>query len=315
MASQDRASLELLDEARSVDTSAARLLDLVQFDPSLGPIIASNPSASWKLLDQLALKHPAEVLGNPLLLLLDLEAVGTYRELSLPALVVLCLACESKQYASLFEETWLRIRSGLDELRKQEEASLSCDWVYQRTFTLQPDDCDSLIDKPLDFTLEVRACMESRGHISVDGIPDLSDRGPDLSNPLREELFKILQSISSGDIGDYINDEDLVRDDGCGSDYRLKAVGLLDNLSIEGTSLYRGEDCILEFEYNLDGDCSPILYADGIITVPVEFTDEENREYEISMGELGALTALAQRKRTDCLPSDWPSRLAALLIP
>lgn len=250
-----------------------------------------------------------------MLLLLDLEAVGTYRELSLPALVVLCLACESKQYASLFEETWLRIRVGLDEFRKQEEASLSCEWVYQRTFTLQPDDCDCLIEKPLDFTLAVRSCMESRGHISVDGIPGLGDRGPDLSITLREELAKILRSISSGDIGDYINDEELIRDDGCGSDCRLEAEELLDDLSIDGSALYRGEDCILEFEYNLDGDCSPILYADGIITVPLEFTDEENREYEISMGELGALTALAQREKADCLPSDWSSRLAALLIP
>ena len=44
----------LLEEASSVDTSPQRLHELLEADPSLGPVIASNPSASIQLLDRAA---------------------------------------------------------------------------------------------------------------------------------------------------------------------------------------------------------------------------------------------------------------------
>ena len=155
--------------------------------------------------------------------------------------------------------------------------------------------------------------MESRGPVSVDGIPDLSECDPDFSDALRDELTKLLQVISSGNIREYINDDELIRDDGCGRSCHLEVEKLPEGLSISGTSLYNEDDHILDFDYSLDGDSAPIEFADGSVTVPVEFIDEDNHEYEISMGELGALKSLAQK--ADCLPSDWPARLAALLIP
>ena len=60
----DPTSSEPLQEALSVDTSPERLQELFQVDPTLGPVIASNPSTSLQLLDQLALHFPVEVLAT-----------------------------------------------------------------------------------------------------------------------------------------------------------------------------------------------------------------------------------------------------------
>ena len=65
MARRNHSKADLLEEAGSATTSAARLQALIKKEPTLGGIIASNPSASWKLLDQLALEYPAEVLAIP----------------------------------------------------------------------------------------------------------------------------------------------------------------------------------------------------------------------------------------------------------
>ncbi|MEY3929919.1 MAG: hypothetical protein RLZZ516_1629, partial [Cyanobacteriota bacterium] len=85
------------------------------------------------------------------------------------------------------------------------------------------------------------------------------------------------------------------------------------SLFISGTALYKEGEAVLDFDYDLNGESHPIEFADGVVTVPLEFIDEENHDYQIAMGELVALKPLGQK--TDCLPSDWPSRLAALLIP
>ena len=114
--------LPFLREASSVDTSAHRLQELCQADPSLGSVIATNPSASIQLLDQLALQHPAEVLANPLLPLRVLEEGGAYRPFSLPALASLCMAWTPGRDAELLQETKTRMASGLDDLANQEEA-------------------------------------------------------------------------------------------------------------------------------------------------------------------------------------------------
>ena len=305
--------LPFLREASSVDTSAHRLQELCQADPSLGSVIATNPSASIQLLDQLALQHPAEVLANPLLPLQVLEDDGAYSEFSLPALVSLCMAWTPGRDAELPQENKTRIAAGLEELANQEEASLSCEWVYWRSFKLDPEDCDCLINHSLRLTMEARSGMESRGPASVDGIPNLSACDPEFSDASRGDLTAFLQALSSGNLHEYINDNELSPDDGYYRDVRLDGEKLPVSLSISGTALYEEGEGALDFDCNLNSESYPIEFADGLVTVPLEFIDEENRDHQIAMGELVALKSTAQKR--DCLPSDWPSRLAALLIP
>jgi len=319
MAKCNHSKADLLEEARSVDTSAARLQALVNKEPTLGGIIASNPSASIQLLDHLALQHPAEVLANPLLPLRVLEDGRAYSEFSLPALVSLCMAWTPGRDEELLQETKTRIAAGLEELANQEEASLSCEWVYWRSFKLDPEDCDCLINHSLRLTMEVRAGMVSEGPVSVHGIPNLSTCGPELSDCSRGDLTAFLQALSSGNLHNYIDDDELIRED-CGfRDVRLDGEKLPDSLSIDGTSLYKYNDEeeddeeVLVFRYDLFCGSYPIKFADGVVIVPVEFIDEDNHDYQMAMGELVALKPLGQK--TDCPPSDWPSRLAALLIP
>lgn len=313
MTKPNHSKANLLDEAKQVTTSEHRLQELYQADQSLGSVIASNPSASILLLDQLALKHPAEVLANPLLPLRVLEEGGAYRPFSLPALVSLCMAWTPGRDAELLQETKTRMASGLEELANQGEASLSCEWVYWRSFKLDPDDCDCVIKHSLRLTMEVRSGMESRGPVSVHGIPNLSACDPEFSDASRGDLTAFLQALSSGNLHEYINDNELSRDDGCCRDVRLDCDKLPANLSISGTSLYKEGEEVLNFDYNLNGENHPIEFADGVVTVPLEFIDEENHDYQIAMGELVGLKSTALK--LDCLPSDWPSRLAALLIP
>ncbi len=116
----------LLEEASSVKTSPQRLQQLLQADPSLGAVIASNPSASIQLLDQLALHYPVEVRANPLIALRAMEVGGAYRGFSLRSLVCLCLACESIRDRGLLNELKRRMAEAFDELRKQEFVTLSC---------------------------------------------------------------------------------------------------------------------------------------------------------------------------------------------
>jgi hypothetical protein len=162
--------------------------------------------------------------------------------------------------------------------------------------------------------MEVGSEMESRGPASVHGIPDLSACDPEFSDASRGDLTAFLQALSSGNLREYINDNELSPDDGYYRDVRLDGEKLPVSLSISGTALYKEGEGVLDFDYNLNGESHPIEFADGLVTVPLEFIDEENRDHQIAaMGELIALKSTAQK--TDCLPSDWPSRLAALLIP
>lgn len=78
MTTPDAASSDLLQEASSVNTSAKALQEMFRDYPSLGPLIASNPSATIHLLNQLALECPMEVLANPVLQLRDLETGGAF---------------------------------------------------------------------------------------------------------------------------------------------------------------------------------------------------------------------------------------------
>ena len=303
----------LLQEASSVDTSAERLQELFRVDSSLGPVIALNPSASIQLLDQLALHYPAEVLANSLLLIRTLEAGGAYRDFSLGALISLSLACDLPPDASLLAETWRRIKAGLEELQGQEYASLECDWLYSRNFTLLPEDCGGVIEKPLEFALEVRANMYANGAVSIYGIPCLDNVDSGTSKSQRSLLAEFFRAVATGEIRDYINEDDLTREDGGSADVDLKVAELPAGLSLDGMYLCRDDEYILEVYYDFSGGDSPIVCDNGIVTVPVEFWDEVNHRYQIAIGELSDVVGL--ESKCPVLSSDWHERLAVLLIP
>jgi hypothetical protein len=313
MTTSDPTSSQLLQEARSVDTCAERLQELNRADPALGPQIASNPSAPIELLDQLALQCPTEVLANPVLQLRALETGGAYGELSLRSMVCLCLASNPKRDADLLRETRRRIQSSIEELRAQDYASLDCDWLYARHFTLLPEDCDGVIEKPLGFFLEVRANMYAKGTISLYDIPGLDDAG--LGRPVsqRTSLVEFMRAVVAGEIRDYINEEYLSREDGGSTDVTLSAEELPAGYSLDHNTLYKDDESILSIYHDFSGGDSPVVYGDGYLTVPVEFQDEVNHCIEIAMGELGDLTGL--ESKCPFLPADWHLRLAALLIP
>jgi hypothetical protein len=314
MTTPDPTSSEPLQEALSVDTSPERLEELFQVDPTLGPLIASNPSTSLQLLDQLAVHFPVEVLANRSVI---------YSYLSLRSLVCLCLVCDMRRDACLSNEILRRIHAGIDELQTQEYATLECDWLYNRIFTLLPTDCEALIDEPIEFRFDVFANMQSEGPILVSGLPDFRDDDSGFPGTQKESLADFLQIIGSCKLRAYINDQELVREDGGFPDIDLQAVALPKGLSLDGTTLSRsaekedegGDDGepILEFFHSYGGCNSSIVYEDGVVTVPVEFVDEVNHHYSLAMGELGDLAGI--ESKCPSLPADWHQRLAALLIP
>jgi hypothetical protein len=311
MTKPDPTSSSLQQEASSVTTSPQRLQALFRVDPALGPTIASNPSASIHLLNQLALHHPTEVLANPLLLLRSMESGGAYGEFSLPALICLSLASGPQRDRSLLVETKRRIQSALDQLYGQ-EVSVECDWLYARDFTLLPEDCDGIIDVPLDFAMEVRANMYAKSGPSFHDLPCLEDFDSTILATRIGLLADFLRAIEVGDLSDYINEEFLIREDGGSADVDLKSDDLPVEYSLEGMHLCRDDEYILEFCHDFGGRDSAPYYDDGILTVPVEFEDEVNHRYQFSMGELGDLSGL--KGKCPALPPDWCKRLAELII-
>lgn len=121
----------LLQEALSVDTSMERLQDLYRADRLLGPAIASNPSAPWKLLNRLALKYPVQVLANPLLNLRGPEADSVWKQFKLASLVTLCLFSEQPQHQGLVKATSQRLFTGMQRLEGEHKGSISSVWVHR----------------------------------------------------------------------------------------------------------------------------------------------------------------------------------------
>ena len=312
MSSTNPARSELQEEARSVETSADRLRDLLRQDSSLGPIIASNPSASPALLNELALKHAAEVLANPVIPLRGLEADRPYGEFSLPALVSLCLSCVPEQHADLLLEIRRRLITGLAELGEQKMASLSCVWLHQGTFTLRPIDCDRLISQVLDFKVESRAFVEGSGPITVHDLPEIKTAGSRSITLRRRQLSGFLHSLRFRNFQDFIDDSEITREHNGDVDFKLNAINIPDYLNLDGRELYNGDEFLFEFSYAIHGN-DPI-FENGYLSVPIGVTDEVELEHEIAMGELIDLAGL-ELKPDGLTPCDWPTRLAALLIP
>jgi hypothetical protein len=240
-----------------------------------------------------------------------MESGGTYGEFSLPALISLSVVSDPQRDHSLLKDTKRRIQSALDQLQGQ-EVSLECDWLYTRNFTLLPEDCDGIIDAPLDFFMEVRANMYAKGEASIHGLPCLEDFVSGPSGSQIGLLADFLGTVEVCELRDYIDDSNMTREDGGWADVNLKIEDPPVGYSLEGTHLCRDDKYILEFSHNFSGADSEPEYDDGILTVPVEFEDEVNHRYEFSTGELGDLTDL--RRKCPALPNDWCQRLAELLI-
>lgn len=303
----------LLREALSVDTSVDHLQDLYRADRSLGPAIASNPSAPWKLLNRLALKHPVQVLANPLLKLRGLETDSVWKQFKLASLVSLCLFSEQPQHQDLVKATGQRLFTGMQRLEGEHKGSISSVWVHRRDFTLRPDDCNQLIPVPLSFSLEVRTGMEGEGLICVGDLPcaDFVEPLPDCSS--RDALVAFLEALRSEKICDYIDDSDVAREDCC-EDYVLRCSNLPREMALEDLSLCRHDDELFQFSWNYGGASEPLEFEEGFVTVPLEFVDEADLRYRINMGELRGLMGLVPEDNGSAV-LDWPTRLVSILYP
>jgi len=303
----------LLEEASSVYTSPQRLQELFEADPSLGVVIASNSSASIQLLDQLSSQFPAEVFANPALQLLSLEAERVYGAFSLRSLVCLSLSSGLKHETQLLEETKRRMHAALDQFRSQELVGLSCVWLWQRAFTLRPQDCDGLIDQELDLSLEYRAFVDGDMGDICSAIPQLACDDPDLVHSQKAEVAAFLRAIDQGILNSYVDsrvDPDGEREHKGDSDTLLSISGDKGRYSTEGSLLIKDEP-ILEF-HALTNEFDSISCKDGVAWVAVGEHEEVDRDYHLSLGELQQLHALAEHSAH--IPSDWHRSLASLLI-
>jgi hypothetical protein len=313
MTKPDPASSELLQEASSVNTSAEALQELYRSDPGLGPEIASNPSAPIELLDQLALQCPTEVLANPVLQLRALETGGgAYEKFSLRSLVCLCLVCDPKRDAHLLAETRRRICAGLDELRRQDKASLTSIWQHQRTFTLHPKDCGNLIDCNIDFKVKSEAFVEGRGEISIYGIPevDAPALGSDASQ--RTMMARFLVALAFNRFEDFIDYSEITLEHGGDADLTLTPIDLPKGYEFDGSQL--SKDGVPLFEFGHECSSDELTFENEYLIVGVGSTEEVDQKIEVPMGELNELLGFVL---TPCgkLPADWPKRLAKMLFP
>ena len=315
MTTPDPTSSEPLQEALSVDTSPERLQELYRAHSALRSVMASNPSAPIKLLDELALQCPTEVLANPVLQLRAFETCGPYGEFSLQSLVCLCLVCDPKRDPDLLQEIRWRIRACLDELRGKEWISLTCVWLYQRTFTLRPDDCDGLIDQQLELKVEMRAYVDGHTNDISSAIPSLVKTDPSPVYLRRSQLSKLLETIATGELDQYIDsciDPDGDRVHKGDSRTLLKATNLPKGYAIEGSSLYKDDAHILAFVAVIH-ESDSIHCVNGVISVAVGEHEEIDRVYDLPLGDLKQFKLFAANGME--LPFDWPARLSALLIP
>ena len=289
------------------------------------PIIASNPNCDYSLLNNLALSCPRNVLSNPILGMADIEQGNGYSQFSLKSLVSLSMACNPEEHSGLLQEIKTRLVKCIGEFWIQEEASLTCVWLYRREFTLMPDDCGGLIQEPVELCIEHRGLgIEGEGPISICGdFPDI--HGHDKVRCIdarRRSLVEFLDAIKRGEIGEYVDDGEITRDHHGDSATSLKLKSLPQGLFLDDCGLYSGswddEDgpqLICEFiaDWNGSGD-GPIKAKGTQLIIPVEWVGEFDVEYDIAMGELRELAGLTINDPKTRLCIDWPSRLADLLL-
>jgi hypothetical protein len=318
--------------ASNPKTSPGLLRELCSEDTDLLPLIAKNPNCSQELLNKLSLSNPKDVLINPVLHLAEKYEGNGYRLLSLRSLVSLCMACDSDQHAALLNETMSRIAEGIAELQEQDQASLSCNWLYERAFTLYPAQCNNIINEPIDIEIKAKAKMYGSGPISFTSLPEISeDTGISLVGT-RQDLQIFLSAISTGSLTSYIAFEFSLEDTG-DAELDVKADDLPQGLMLWDETLYKMstpceegineleedgefEEAILEFEHTYWSDPGPVILRDEFyLVVPVVYVDEANHVYDLRMGELGDLLGLKVTCSRSGCDLDWPSRIAELLLP
>ena len=329
MAKRNHSKADLLEEAGSATTSAARLQVLIQKEPTLGRIIASNPSASWKLLDQLALKHPAEVLANPLLLLRSLEAGGAYSQFSLRALLCLCLASDQSTHQDLLVATRSCLGRGishfqdqLDNLEDQDEVDLSCTWIHQRIFTIPEGVRGGLIPLPISFVMVVRCNMTGRGKASGGSLPMLKRR-QESSDEHVSAFSLFLNRAASGQLGTCVWHQITLEDTGS-HNVILKGLDLPGDFFVDDINLQLLEPpdgdhtdngrVLLEFAYTFGGQDSPIEIKGKRVTIPLEYTNECDHDYGLDMGILSGLEGFYSDLPMSLRTAEWSDRLARLLL-
>jgi hypothetical protein len=317
---------DLLEQlASNPMTSPGLLRQLSIEDRDLLPIIAQNPNCSQELLDNLAFTNPQEVLSNPRFLFNEIRRGDNCTGFSLKSLVSLCMSCDPSEHAGLIDETRSVIAEGIEVLQEQDQASLSCVWLYERAFTLSPNECKNIIGDAIDFEFRVKAQMNGSGSMSVAKLPGFGDDAQIDKAEMRQDLKLFLSAISSGSLEEYF-DPDICLEDSGAAEMDIEAVNLPQGLSLQDEILRRvhppdedhdeWEEYLLAFEHEYSESLNPVRFRDDYcLVVPVVYINAIEHAYDISMGELGDLIGLKIHCSKAGLELDWPSRLAELLIP
>jgi hypothetical protein len=186
--------------------------------------------------------------------------------------------------------------------------------LWQRVFTLRPQDCDGLIDQELELFLEHRAFVDANMGDICSAIPKLACDDPDLVSCQRDDLASFLKAIDNGNLNSYVDsrvDPDGDRDHKGASDTLLTILGDMGRYSTGGALLIRDDETTLEF-HALTNEFDSISCKDGVVWVAVGEHEEVDRDYRLYLGELQQLHALAEHSAH--IPNDWHRSLASLLI-
>ena len=276
-----------------------------------------------------------------------------WADVSLKSLVRLALLQEPTAYPGLIHELRARISCGVDLLRHQKEASLSCTWLYRRSFILNPQDCDGRIPLPLEFRIEHHGIgIEGAGAICVDGLPDglRGDRCDQQAN--QKDWTAFFEALRSRNLSDYIDDSEISRDHSGDSRTYVYSPDLPAGLLLEsdGSLYFQSSDPLRRqaqapswAEAGAEADATADATADAELEDAVEGPQLLGRFVPDWQGSgdgpirrlgsqwivpvawveeidvrhqvaMGELGELLGLGTTDDSLADWPSRLAQLLV-
>ena len=311
------AETKLLGEAADPLTTPERLAQLSLEHLGLHSEIAGNPSCSQALLNTLSIQHPIEVLNNPALVLAALENGNRYSLFPLKSLISLSLACNPSEHPDLIQELKSRIAEGIEVFRQQDYASMTCIWLNRGSHVLMPSDCANAIEHPIHLRAVFRAYIESDGPVVVDP-PELSSNKAEADQSLKL-LREFLSDLGEGNLSNYIDTNELIREHGGDGEFTVEADELPEGVYLESNALYRTleddeddycvDNLLVEFGYCFTG--TDAYLENGYLMIPVEWEDEIEVEFKISMGELDSLVGLSAES---CFPPDWSDRVAGLVL-
>lgn len=311
------AETKLLEEAADPLTTPERLAQLSLEHLGLHSEIAGNPSCSQALLNTLSIQHPIEVLNNPALVLAALENGNRYSLFPLKSLISLSLACNPSEHLDLIQELKSRIAEGIEVFRQQDYASMTCIWLNRGSHVLMPSDCANAIEHPIHLRAVFRAYIESDGPVTVDA-PKLSSTKAEADQSLKL-LREFLSDLGEGNLSNYIDTNELIREHGGDGEFTVEADELPEGVYLDSNALHQTleddeDDCcvdnlLVEFGYCFTG--TDAYLENGYLTIPVEWEEEIEVEFKISMGELDSLVGL---NAESCFPPDWSDRVAGLVL-